>query len=595
MNIIRKDAQKKMLFVRIPEKFEEPKGQTEVFEENMLLACRISGILPMKKGWHGESAFYAADIRSCRALSEYDRPLKKLPVLAVQLPGIIQNLENYLLSPDHLLLEADQIYVNDDGEVRLLYLPFYTADVRRQGISLAESLRPGLYDEKDLFVSRFQRCLAENALPWEALSRLGREALRQEKDRGELAKGDRENLKDRYPNPVYAADDVAGQETLDFQKDENSREEKIRNWEKARDREEINPGESEGCERKKKNVGQWLLPALFALVLVIVNFFILRSGILEGTSDQIAVLFGRLADFFMENRIRAAIGLCMLLIGLLFLIRYRKRKEKKRRLSEARLAGTEKAVLAAGKTGINENQTSISRVSENRASMEQERYPGENAEWKMAMREKPVVENGDFENIKGKFGMPGADEEIIKNAEREDENNIRPGRTLADDFEWELSDYDIDLKLNPEIFSERFSDEEKISGSFAGQYQGQQLFSAAGKEQELRMDNVACLMPEKEKGELLPFRLAHRQYIVGKEGTGSDIRLKSAAVNAIHAILGWTDRGYYVSDLNSRNGTKVNGRLIPGEERCYLKDGDRVAFGDAVFTFTFPPGVKSRA
>lgn len=595
MNIIRKDAQKKMLFVRIPEKFEEPKGQTEVFEENMLLACRISGILPMKKGWHGESAFYAADIRSCRALSEYDRPLKKLPALAVQLPGIIQNLENYLLSPDHLLLEADQIYVNDDGEVRLLYLPFYTADIRRQGISLAESLRPGLYDEKDLFVSRFQRCLAENALPGEALSRLGREALRQEKDREESAEGGLENLRDRCPDPVYAAGDVAGQETRDFQKNENSREEKIRDWEKARDWEEIGPGASEDCERKKKNVGQWLLPALFAIVLVIVNFFVLKSGILEGTSDQIAALFGRLADFFMEKRITAAIGLCVLLLGLLLLIRYRKRKEKKRRLSEARLAGAEKAVMAAGKNGINENQKSMSRVSGNRESMEEERYPAENAEWERAMGENPVWETGDLENIRGKFGMPETDEEIMKNVERENEINVRTGRASADDFEWKLSDYDIDLKLNPEIFSEGLSDKEKISGSLTGQYQGRQLFSAAGKEQELRMDTVACLMPEKEKGELLPFRLAHRQYIVGKEGTGSDIRLKSAAVNAIHAILGWTDRGYYVSDLNSRNGTKVNGRLIPGEERCYLKDGDRVAFGDAVFTFTFPPGVKSMA
>jgi pSer/pThr/pTyr-binding forkhead associated (FHA) protein len=57
-----------------------------------------------------------------------------------------------------------------------------------------------------------------------------------------------------------------------------------------------------------------------------------------------------------------------------------------------------------------------------------------------------------------------------------------------------------------------------------------------------------------------------------------------------HAVIKLAADGVYVHDLNSSNGTRVNGAEI---EEAKLKDGDRVGFGDvqAVFYAGNPPAV----
>jgi len=49
-----------------------------------------------------------------------------------------------------------------------------------------------------------------------------------------------------------------------------------------------------------------------------------------------------------------------------------------------------------------------------------------------------------------------------------------------------------------------------------------------------------------------------------------------------HAIIKQAADGFYVSDLDSSNGTRVNGAEI---EEALLKDGDRVGFGDVQTVF----------
>jgi len=65
-------------------------------------------------------------------------------------------------------------------------------------------------------------------------------------------------------------------------------------------------------------------------------------------------------------------------------------------------------------------------------------------------------------------------------------------------------------------------------------------------------------------------------------GRASDcaLALPKSFVSARHAEIRWNDDGWQVKDLNSRNGTFVNGeRLAPGEWRT-LKAGDSACFGD---------------
>jgi pSer/pThr/pTyr-binding forkhead associated (FHA) protein len=53
--------------------------------------------------------------------------------------------------------------------------------------------------------------------------------------------------------------------------------------------------------------------------------------------------------------------------------------------------------------------------------------------------------------------------------------------------------------------------------------------------------------------------------------------LECGSVSSHHAQITPTETGWYVQDLNSSNGTRVNGAPI---EEALLSDGDRIGFGD---------------
>jgi FHA domain len=57
----------------------------------------------------------------------------------------------------------------------------------------------------------------------------------------------------------------------------------------------------------------------------------------------------------------------------------------------------------------------------------------------------------------------------------------------------------------------------------------------------------------------------------------SIVQLASPSVSSHHAIIKPREDGYYVQDLASRNGTRINGVEI---EEALMNDGDRISFGD---------------
>jgi pSer/pThr/pTyr-binding forkhead associated (FHA) protein/outer membrane biosynthesis protein TonB len=61
-----------------------------------------------------------------------------------------------------------------------------------------------------------------------------------------------------------------------------------------------------------------------------------------------------------------------------------------------------------------------------------------------------------------------------------------------------------------------------------------------------------------------------------------DFVINSNIVSAVHAVLEITPKGVKLYDMNSRNGTYINGEKIVTSE---LKVGDTVAFGNVKFTF----------
>ncbi|MBM7615818.1 DUF6382 domain-containing protein [Alkaliphilus hydrothermalis] len=76
-------------------------------------------------------------------------------------------------------------------------------------------------------------------------------------------------------------------------------------------------------------------------------------------------------------------------------------------------------------------------------------------------------------------------------------------------------------------------------------------------------------------------------FIVGKLKEQVDYVVPKKTVSRVHAEIRHVDGGYFLKDLNSRNGTYLNGERIQSNIDFLLKDEDRVTFADAEYIFSF--------
>jgi pSer/pThr/pTyr-binding forkhead associated (FHA) protein len=92
-----------------------------------------------------------------------------------------------------------------------------------------------------------------------------------------------------------------------------------------------------------------------------------------------------------------------------------------------------------------------------------------------------------------------------------------------------------------------------------------------------------------EDGSTLVHKLENEVTTIGRHPENLVV-LTCPSSSGRHAVIKQAEDGVYVHDLNSSNGTRVNGAEI---EEAKLKDGDRVGFGDvqAVFYAGDPPMV----
>lgn len=79
-----------------------------------------------------------------------------------------------------------------------------------------------------------------------------------------------------------------------------------------------------------------------------------------------------------------------------------------------------------------------------------------------------------------------------------------------------------------------------------------------------------------------PIYLRKKDVLIGR-GQEADIQINLDTVSSEHARIHLTSRGWALSDLNSHNGTKLNGRFITQPQLIF--DEDTITFGDRVFVF----------
>lgn len=79
-----------------------------------------------------------------------------------------------------------------------------------------------------------------------------------------------------------------------------------------------------------------------------------------------------------------------------------------------------------------------------------------------------------------------------------------------------------------------------------------------------------------------PLYLRSKDVLIGR-GDECDIQIKIDTVSSQHARIHYTSHGWALSDLNSHNGTKLNGRYISQPQLIF--DEDMITFGERVFIF----------
>jgi len=101
---------------------------------------------------------------------------------------------------------------------------------------------------------------------------------------------------------------------------------------------------------------------------------------------------------------------------------------------------------------------------------------------------------------------------------------------------------------------------------------------------------VAKLIEISEPNAGKEYPLLENEIIIGR-GSNCDLVISDEDVSRRHAKILCKGKGFIIEDLDSTNGTYVNGQKI---ERAVLTDGDRLRVGGKSFTFSLSEDLKKR-
>lgn len=82
-----------------------------------------------------------------------------------------------------------------------------------------------------------------------------------------------------------------------------------------------------------------------------------------------------------------------------------------------------------------------------------------------------------------------------------------------------------------------------------------------------------------------------KEYTVFGRDRGVDIVLKDPRVSRRHAAIAYHEGNYSLKDLESMNGTRMNGMLI---KETILSHGDKFSVGDTILQFVLEDTGKGR-
>lgn len=97
-------------------------------------------------------------------------------------------------------------------------------------------------------------------------------------------------------------------------------------------------------------------------------------------------------------------------------------------------------------------------------------------------------------------------------------------------------------------------------------------------------ENLRRIVSYRKEG-VVEYRIDHTPFILGKDSQEADGKLFSQAASRMHARITRKKDDYYITDLNSTNGTVVNGKTLTANESVKLMENDEIMMAGEVFYF----------
>lgn len=168
-------------------------------------------------------------------------------------------------------------------------------------------------------------------------------------------------------------------------------------------------------------------------------------------------------------------------------------------------------------------------------------------------------------------------------------------------FDWE-DEYDLSGTLYEEAVEGYYQDaflketgnsypEEKDRSEGKGWEQRRNIFDEADGEDDEAVtelltdfqDHSIAYLESEFSGERI--YLKKFPFLIGKLKKGADYVLDNHKISRIHARLDYDESRYYIEDMDSTNGTSLNGVMLAAHDRQVLSDMDRLCFADKNFVF----------
>lgn len=121
------------------------------------------------------------------------------------------------------------------------------------------------------------------------------------------------------------------------------------------------------------------------------------------------------------------------------------------------------------------------------------------------------------------------------------------------------------------------------------------VFEADTEEEIVASNPTVCLMPETDSiqnrfvyqgaDRSRDFHCMSGRMILGSDRQDSDICISLPMVSRVHARVVIDAQGTFIEDLNSTNGTHVNGELLQYKERRMLQKGDIISLAGESYSF----------